>query len=150
MTNNAGGVDSTDPLERLSPLPSSWQPLLVELGVLKGGDRVLFVVQPGTIVTGPGTCTPGPIDCQVLSLAPDETEQLATLGTSVALFSVTGIKIEHYPTAVAADKARRAASPAGRSIVASSTLTAVSLFQYRPTIGAVVDLRTLSVQGAIR
>ena len=81
--------------QRLSVLPSEQQPLLIELGVLKGGHRVLFVVQPGTVVSGPGTCTPGPIDCEILSLGENQTESLGrqapTGVVAVALFAVTAI-----------------------------------------------------------
>jgi hypothetical protein len=151
ITNSAGGVDAIDPLERLSIIPSAQQPLLVELGVLQGGNDVLFVVQPGTIVTGPGTCMPGPIDCQVLSLAANQTETLSqqTAGSvnQVALFAVTSISKDSYQSSDAADAARKTASGAGLSLLSRSTLSALSLFQYDPTIGAVVDLRNLTVGG---
>ena len=39
MTNGSGGLDTIDPLERLSVLPSDQTPMLVELGVLQGGKR---------------------------------------------------------------------------------------------------------------
>ena len=47
-----------------------------KLGVLKGGNRVLFAVTPGTVVEGRGVCIPGPINCQVVSLAPDQVESV--------------------------------------------------------------------------
>ncbi|HEY8765096.1 MAG TPA: hypothetical protein VIM18_12955, partial [Solirubrobacteraceae bacterium] len=34
ITNSAGGLDTSDPLERLSIIPNAQEPLLVELGVL--------------------------------------------------------------------------------------------------------------------
>src|SRR6185312_3598330 len=74
ITTKDGGLKTVDPLERLSVLPSVQQPLLVELGVLQGGKQVLFAVQPGAVVSGHGTCTPGPIDCEILSLSPGQTE----------------------------------------------------------------------------
>jgi hypothetical protein len=152
ITNSAGGLDTLDPLERLSVLPGNAQPRVVELGVLKGGRRVLFVVQPGTVLSGPGTCTPGPIDCEILSLAPGQTEglsmQSATGVVSVALFAVTAITAEEHPSAAAAQKARRAASAAGRRLLSTSTLAALPLFQYQPSVGAVVDLRNLTVGGS--
>ena len=77
MTNSAGGIDTTNSLERLSVLPSAQQQRLIELGVLKGGHRVLFAVEPGTVLAGPGSCTPGPIDCQILSMAPGQTERIS-------------------------------------------------------------------------
>jgi hypothetical protein len=152
ITNAKGGLDTLDPLERLSFLPSGRQPLLVQLGVLKGGRRVLFVVLPGTVVTGPGTCTPGPIDCEILSLAPGQTEGLSmqspTGVVSVAQFAVTAITADQHSSTAAADKARRMASAAGRRLLSKATLGALSLFQYRPSVGAVVDLRNLTVGGS--
>jgi hypothetical protein len=152
ITNDSGGFDTTDPLVRLSVIPSQQQALLVELGVLKGGRRVLFAVQPGTIVNGPGTCTPGPIDCQILSLGANQTEVLSAQTPAgntvqVADFAVTGISAKGYSSAAAAAQARSAASAAGRKLVNSSTLSALSLFQYEPSLGAVVDLRNLTVGG---
>jgi hypothetical protein len=152
ITNANGGLDTIDPLKRLSVLPSPQQPLLVELGVLQGAHHVLFAVEPGAAVSGPGTCTPGPIDCEILSLAPGQTEgvskQTATGSTPVALFSVNSITAAQHPSAAAADKARRTASEAGRKLLAASPLNATSLFQYDPSVGAVVDLRNLTVGGS--
>jgi len=152
ITNASGGLATVDPLERLSVLPSSQQPLLVELGVLNGGHRVLFVVQPGTVVNGPGTCTPGPVDCEILSLAQDQTEgisvQSPTGPVSIALFAVTGITTDRNSSATAADKARRTESAAGRALLDHSTLSALSLFRYEPSLGAVADLRNLTVGGS--
>jgi hypothetical protein len=151
ITTSGGGLNTIDPLERLSVLPSPQKPLLVELGVLQNAKRVLFTVEPGAAVSGPGTCTPGPIDCEILSLAPGQTEgvskQTPTGSTPVALFSVNSISAADHPTVAAADAARRTASDAGRQLLANSPLSAVSLFQYDPSVGAVVDLRNLTVGG---
>ena len=76
MTSPDGGLNTIDPVVRLSPLPSAKQPLLLELGVLQGGSEVLFVVQPGTILSGPAKCLPGKVDCQIISLAPNQIESL--------------------------------------------------------------------------
>ena len=151
MTNTSGGFDTINSLERLSPLPSNQQPWLVELGVLKGGHRVLFAVQPGSVVTGPGNCAPGPIDCEVLSLAPNQDEELFLRMPGglvpVTLFAVTGITAADHSSAAAADKARHASSAEGRRLMNNSTLSALSLFQYQPSLGAVVDLRNLTIGG---
>jgi hypothetical protein len=151
ITNSAGGVDTINPLERLSVLPSNKQPLLIELGVLKGGNRVLFAVQPGAVVSGAGTCVPGPIDCEILSLPQDQTVTLGTQSTggiqTVALFAVTGISAADHSSVAAANEARRAESQAGRTLLNSSTATALSLFHYDPGLGALVDLRNLTVGG---
>jgi hypothetical protein len=151
ITNANGGLNTIDPLERLSVLPSVQQPLLVELGVLQGGKQVLFAVEPGAAVGGPGTCTPGPIDCEILSLAPGQTEgvskQTPSGTTPVALFSVNSITAAEHPSVAAANQARRTANRAGRQLIANSPLRAGSLFQYDPSVGAVVDLRNLTVGG---
>jgi hypothetical protein len=151
ITNSAGGLNTIDPLERLSVLPRSQQPLLVELGVLKGGNRVLFAVAPGAVVSGPGTCIPGPIDCEVLSLAQDKVEQLSAQTASgdqaVALFAVTGIAAAGHSSVAAANQARQAASGAGRRLLADSSSSALSLFRYEPSLGVVVDLRNLVIGG---
>jgi hypothetical protein len=151
ITTKDGGLNTIDPLQRLSVIPNPQQPLLVELGVLQGGKQVLFAVEPGAAVGGPGTCTPGPIDCEVLSLAPGQTEgvsqQTATGSTPVALFSVNSISAVDHPTVAAANAARHAASEAGRQLMANTPLTTNSLFQYDPSVGAVVDLRNLTVGG---
>jgi len=152
ITTPGGGLDTVDPLERLSVLPSPQQPLLVEMGVLQGGKQVLFAVQPGAAVSGPGTCTPGPIDCEILALKPGQTEGLSkqtpTGSTPVALFSVNAIRAADHPSAAAADTARRTASDLGRKLLTNTPLSAVALFQYDPSVGAVVDLRNLTVGGS--
>jgi hypothetical protein len=151
ITGSNGSVNTIDPLERLSILPGVQQPLLVELGVLQGGKQVLFAVEPGAAVSGPGTCTPGPIDCEVLSLSPGLTEgvskQTPTGSTGVADFAVNSISAVDHPTVAAADQARRKANEAGRQLLAGTPLSSVSLFQYDPSVGAVVDLRNLTVGG---
>jgi hypothetical protein len=129
-------------------LPSKQQPLLVELGVLKGGHRVLFAVQPETVLAGPGTCTPGPIDCEILSIGQDQTESVAVQSPTgpvpVALFAVTGITADDHSSAAAADEVRRQESAAGRALLNGSSMGALSLFRYEPSVGAVVDLRNLT------
>jgi hypothetical protein len=152
MSNAAGNLSTIDSVERLSLLPSEQQPLLIELGVLNGGNRVLFVVQPGTVVRGPGRCTPGPIDCEIVSLAPNQIEWVGSSGPNgvagVALIAATAINAAKYSSAGAADKARTATSAAGRGLLNRSTLKAASLFEYKPSLGALVDLSNVTVGGS--
>jgi hypothetical protein len=151
ITTGSGGLNTYAPLKRLSALPGPSQPLLVELGVLKGGKRVLFAVQPGAAISGPGSCIPGPVDCEILSLAPGQTEALGerTSGSAkqVALFAVTAVTAADHGSAAAANQARRDTAAAGRSVLARSTSSALSLFTYDLSIGALVDLRNLTVGG---
>jgi hypothetical protein len=150
ITNASGGFDTIDPLERLTLLPNQHQPLLIELGVLQGGHRVLFVVQPGTVVSGPGTCTPGTIDCEILSLAQGQTETVSAPGATApaAEFVVTEIAADQQASAAAASRIRRTESAVGRDLLNKSTRSALSLFRYEPSVGAVVDLRNLTIGGS--
>jgi hypothetical protein len=151
VTNNSGNENTIGSLERLSALPSRNDPLLVELGVLQGGKRVLFAVQSGTVGRGGGQCIPGPVDCEILSLAPHQVEKLEAVTQDgvlpQALFAVTGITMRRYQTAAAADSARRVQSAFGHSLLRQSSGTALSLFPYQPSLGALVDQRNLSVGG---
>jgi hypothetical protein len=148
ITNAAGGVDAVDPLLRDSELPSNSRPLLVELGVLQGGKRVIFAVQPGSVVGGPGTCIPGPVDCEVISLGIGQTESVRAAGSSSStLFQVTDIYVDRFATAAQASQARARVDAAGRHLLASSTSSTLALFQYVPALDVVVDLRNLTVGG---
>lgn len=148
ITSSNGGVDSIAPV-RLSGLPSDQQPDVTEYGVLQGGRRVLFALHPGTQVSGPGTCIPGILDCEILSLGQDQTEAISTDGPNglnqVALFAVTGINVTNYSSAAAASKARHEASASGRAWLSQTSLPTLSLFKYEPSLGSVVDLRNLTV-----
>jgi hypothetical protein len=150
ITNGSGGVEPIDPVQRLTALPSASQPLLVELGVEQGGKRVLFAVQPGTVVNGGGSCTPGPIDCEILSLPVGGVENISTQsagGATIAQFSVTGISAVNHPSVAAASKARNSVAQVGAKLLSGSPLTALTLFKYEPSVGAVVDMRNLTVGG---
>lgn len=149
ITTPSGDLNTLDPLERLSLLPSPQKPLLVELGVLQGGNRVLFAVQPGAAVEGRGVCIPGPLDCEILSLPKGQTEAVGiaspTAVAPVVLLAVTGIRVADHTSAAAAMAIRREASAAGARLLRDSPLSALSLFEYEPSVGAVVDLRNLTV-----
>ncbi len=151
ITANSGNEDTINSLERLSALPSDNTPLLVELGVLRGGKRVLFAVRPGTVVRGGGQCIPGPVDCEILSLGQSQVEKLeAQTQNGVepqALFAVTAITRQHHATAADANTARRVESSYGRKLLRQSPSTALSLFPYSASLGALVDQRTLRVAG---
>ncbi len=145
-TGPSGNETQINPFERLRSLPSDQEPLVVDLGVLQGGGKVLFAVQPGTSLSGPGACLPGALDCQLVALGQGQTEQLSTPSGN-AYFAVTSIKVDRYTSVAAADAARQQADPAGAKLLANSTLDALSLFPYVPGVGAIVDERNLTVGG---
>jgi hypothetical protein len=148
ITDGSGGVNAIDPLVRDSELPSNSQALLVELGVLQGGKRVLFFVNSGAIVGGPGNCIPGPVDCEILSLGVGQTEAVRAAGSgATTLFQVTDISVDRFATASQAAQARAHVDAAGHHLLASSGSSTLALFQYDPALDAVVDLRNLTVGG---
>jgi len=61
-------------VERLTPLPSDVNPLLVFLGVNEGGDEAVFLVDTDKLKVGSraeGECKPTPANCSLLSLRDD-------------------------------------------------------------------------------
>lgn len=152
ITSPDGGLNTIDPVQRLSLLPGNKQPLLIELGVLKGGKEVLFAVVPGTILSGPAKCLPGQVDCELISLAPNQIESLyvhgATGPSHVSDFAVTGIKTVPHKTAAAADKARRDVSKDGEKLLKTLKYDALTLFPYEVSEGAIVDQRNLTAGGS--
>ena len=64
------------------------------------------------------------------------------------LFAVTAIKVDKHRSVAAANQSRRKVAAAGRSLLHGSVLPALSLFQYKPSLGTVVDLRDLKVGGS--
>ena len=148
LSTPSGGLHTLNPLERLSILPSARQPMLIALGVLKGGKRLLFAVVPGTVVSGPGDCIPGPSRCEVLSLAPNQIESVAKTSdqnsSPVATFAVTAIAVRGHSSVAAAMAARSRVSLAGRALLGALNLPILAKFRYEASVGAVVDLRSPS------
>jgi hypothetical protein len=77
-------------------LPSLQTPVLVFLGNSSNGKRAIFLVSDGVIgQAGAGACSPSPEDCQLLSLAPGETEDLVYgLDNKTYRIKVQGIKLK--------------------------------------------------------
>jgi hypothetical protein len=55
--------------------------------------------------------------------------------------------VDQFATAAQASKARAAVDSAGRTLLARSTSSTLTLFQYDPALDAIVDLRNLTVGG---
>ena len=148
ITLASGGLRTIDSLERLSAVPSRRLPLLVELGVLAGAHRVLFAVEPGAAVSGPGRCLPGPIDCELLSLAENQIETLSTARIpGAAQFAVTGIHAASHHSRRAAQRARAGRSAFGAQLLRQARLSILSLFPYDVRTGTIHDRRSLTVGG---
>jgi len=61
---------------RLTPLPSSKQPLLVYMGVTTGGKSATFTVVGEVILRGKAICLPSASQCQTIELKPGQSEEL--------------------------------------------------------------------------
>ena len=112
----------------------------------------MFVVEPGTVVSGAGTCTPGPIDCELVTLNPGQNAGISKQAewrhhSGGPARGELDLGFDQHPSVAAANKARETASEVGRQLLNQSPLSAISLFQYDPSVGAVVDLRNLTVGG---
>jgi hypothetical protein len=67
-------------VKRLQALPSSEEPVLIYLGVLKDKKTAVFLVDSGIIAQGDGTCMPSRTTCETIHLKEGETEFLDVPG----------------------------------------------------------------------
>ena len=63
-------------VKRLQALPSSDEPVLIYLGVLKDHKTAVFMVDSGVVAQGDGTCQPSRTTCETIQLKEGETEFL--------------------------------------------------------------------------
>jgi hypothetical protein len=148
VSRSDGGLESRA-LARLAPLPDAAHAGLIEIGVLQGGRRVLFARLADTTLVGPARCIPGPVDCELVSLAPGQRETVsvhpANSGPVSTDFAVTGIDVRDLGSRGQADRARAQVDAAGEHRLSQAVLPALGLFEYRAALDAVVDLRNLFV-----
>ncbi len=96
-------------IERLDPLPSPEDPVIVYLGASSDGDSAVFLVDAGVTVEGDARCRPNPGDCQTFELQAGETEfiEVETEGGEKVQYQLDLVKI-HGRRAERAKAARRA------------------------------------------
>jgi hypothetical protein len=61
-------------VKRLQALPSSQEPVLIYLGVLKDKKTAVFLLDSGVIAEGDGTCMPSRTSCETIHIKEGETE----------------------------------------------------------------------------
>jgi hypothetical protein len=106
-------------LERLEPLPSAEEPLLVYLGLTKDRKSAIFMVDASAEGAGDGVCRPDPNVCETIELSKGETEffDVTEPGSdSVAEYQLdlVDIKTRKTASASAAKQAYAKESKAGR------------------------------------
>jgi hypothetical protein len=105
-------------LERLQPLPSAEQPVLIYLGVLNDGETAVFLLDHGVQAIGDGDCRPTPEECETIRLRVGETEFLDVVdaeGNVTAQYQLDLIKIHKSSTTSA--KRAKSSSKAGQRLV---------------------------------
>jgi len=78
LTVRFGPSDAERPprkdVKRLQALPSSEEPVLIYLGVLKDKKTVVFLLDSGVVAEGDGTCRPSRTSCETIHIKEGETE----------------------------------------------------------------------------
>jgi hypothetical protein len=92
-------------LERLQPLPSAENPVLIYLGVLEDGKTAVFLVDHGVTAVGDGDCRPSEDECETIRMKVGDTEFFDVVdesGNVTAQYQLDLLKIHHGTTASAA------------------------------------------------
>lgn len=121
------GVQPRQDVKRLEALPSSDEPVLIYLGVLRDKKTAVFMVESGVVAQGDGTCRPSRTVCETIHLKEGETEFFdvpaenadGSAATSAAQYQLDVVKIRKKTT-TSAKRAKRAVarvSKAGRKIL---------------------------------
>ena len=120
------GQQPRQDVKRLEALPSSDEPVLIYLGVLKDQKTAVFLVDSGVVAQGDGTCKPSRNTCETIHLKEGETEffDVASEGedgttTSSAQYQLDVVKIRKTVTTSAKQAKRSLArvSKSGRKIL---------------------------------
>jgi hypothetical protein len=146
---DATGARSLSNLERLSPVPSATNALAEYLGVAKSGRAADFVLNPGVVASGPGTCLPSTKNCQVIELKPGQVEAFGQSGPSGAavyegVVALTNWGVVTHSSPSAADTARRQESQTGRQLMLAAPQPALENLVYSVAKGVVSLLGNLA------
>jgi hypothetical protein len=145
-TSDAKGTRVLTNPERLTPLPAAQSPEIIFLGVLKGGDKAVFLFTDTVSVTGSASigkaCLPSADNCQIVEFGPGQGMKLEPSSNSALIatftFSVASIGATKYGDAATATAARNAVSSAGQSLLPQSGSTELPAFHFDASIGALV------------
>ncbi len=140
----AGAQRTRRDLPRLTALPSSSDPVVVFLGVLKDGNTAVFMVISEAAADGDGTCKPDKKNCAYVYLQEGETEFLDVAAGTAGLvqYELKLNKIRKHVT-TSAGIARRAylrESIAGRDILRAEVGRVSRDLRYSPDQGVIDEL----------
>lgn len=118
LTRAGGRPRTYRGLQRLTPLPSSLDPILVFLGVLQDGRTAVFLVSSDAKAQGDGRCKPSRSTCQTVQLKAGQTEffDLETTNGTVQ-YELDLIRIRTGSGSARSAAAASRASRAGRRVL---------------------------------
>jgi hypothetical protein len=145
-TSDAQGTHVLTNLQRLTPLPAAQSPEVIFLGVLKGGDKAVFLFTDTVSVTGSTSiakaCLPSASDCQIVEFGPGQGMKLEPSSNSALIatftFSVARIGAADYASAATATAARDSVSSAGQALLPQSGSTELPAFHFDSSLGSLV------------
>jgi hypothetical protein len=114
--SESGGARQS--VKRLEPLPSTEEPVLIYLGVLRDGKTAVFLVDKDVHAIGDGECQPTPDACETVRLRAGDTEFFDVVdedGNVTAQYQLDLVKI-HKSSTTSASRAR-ASSKAGQRLL---------------------------------
>ena len=132
-------------IARLTPLPSSDNPLFVYMGPADDKQGAVFVVNTPTVPTGDGKCQPSADDCQKVSLKTGDVEffdmQGGTAGVVEYQLTLLSLKKVTAASAAKAAAARTREAKAGRDILrqlVADNPSALGNWNYSKSLGLLV------------
>jgi hypothetical protein len=131
-------------LKRLTPLPSSKQPLVVFRGVTAGGKSATFTLVGESIIRGNGACVPNASQCEAVNLKPGQSEQLEYLPPSgpAITYELKVVKISQATATTASARiALSGESTIGREVLRHAGRLTLPGMRYSPSRGVLVLLR---------
>ena len=125
--STSGAQPPRKDVKRLQALPSTEDPVLIYLGVLKDHKTAVFIVDSGIVAQGDGTCRPSRTVCETIHLKAGETEFFDVIGDDTevgapsagAQYQLDVVKIRKTTTTSAkkASKSLARVSKSGHKIV---------------------------------
>lgn len=145
-TKDAQGTHVLSNVVRLAPLPQAQSPEVIFLGVLKGGQKDVFLFTNPVQVSASSNigkaCLPSAADCQLIELSPGQGMKLAPTSNSALIatftFQVASIGVKNFSSSSAASAARAAVSSAGQTLLPLSGSPELASFHFDGGIGALV------------
>jgi hypothetical protein len=122
---DASGAGGRRSVERLDPLPSAEEPVLIYLGLRRDGKTAEFLVDHGVQAVGDGECVPFPEQCERIFLREGETEFIDVVdatGEVTAQYQLDLIKIHNKGTKASAAKARKSSKAGRRALQARASV----------------------------